>query len=1014
MNEVIVGDQRVTAILVVHDGAIWLPEVVASLASQTRPIDFTLAVDTGSADASGKLLKNARVHSISLPRDAGFGEAIAAGVEKIAPRKNEDEWLWLIHDDCAPQPGALQSLLEAVADRPQVAIAGPKLLGWYDRSHLLEVGVSIAGNGARWTGLEPHEYDQGQHDGVREVLSVSTAGALIRRSVFEELGGFDSNLALFRDDVDFGWRAHVAGHSVIAVTAAVAFHAEASASERRSVDVKGALLNRPLLLDRRNAAFVLLANSSWWMLPWLSIQLFAGAAARSIGYLLAKLPGYASDEFLAVALLLIRPAQIWEARKRRKAQRLISSRTVSRFIPPRWSQLRLGASRAVESLRQVLLPSKVESSNLLDQLSDDEDLLTPSAPLRWRSAFRRPEVAGIFLLLVIMAAWASHRYGGLSGGALSTAPNGAIDLWRRYGESWHQIGMGSSDATPPWILVLALLSTLFFGKAVALISFLFWIAPLLMALSMHSLLRRFSQNSWLLVGASLVYALSPVSIASIDSGRLGTLAALILAPRIVIYLPRLLLIETVNWRLIFGVSLLISVLTSFSLLAYLGIVLIFCTALARDYLEYRKTADQPLWVARMQRRLVMIFTPFLLCLPWSLDALAHPTRFILEPGLLIDAGSPNLSLLANPGGPGSLPWWVISPVSLMVFGAAFSTRKVRRYANFGIVFILLAMLMGLISISGHGTTTNVRVWTGTLLVYATIAALCAGVIILDGLRQRLVAAQFHYRHVLGGLVIATTVLYGLGAGIWAVTAGTLSPVQANRQPVLPAFLALNPGMKTLVLRNLAERKTNSPSFFVARESDAILGDPDMTPSNSPAIESAVRDIVDGSGLNSSRVLAAYGITYLFMTNPVSSQLVRAVDGLGGFVRTSSTQAGIVWKIAGISDRLVFTSIAGASQAMPTLEISAIGATPKAGTLTLAENYDSSWQVIQGARRLTRVRSAYGLPQFLSTQAGEFTLINDGTKRRAWLSLEVIVFLSVLIMALPSGRRRSQISREELT
>jgi hypothetical protein len=100
--------------------------------------------------------------------------------------------------------------------------------------------------------------------------------------------------------------------------------------------------------------------------------------------------------------------------------------------------------------------------------------------------------------------------------------------------------------------------------------------------------------------------------------------------------------------------------------------------------------------------------------------------------------------------------------------------------------------------------------------------------------------------------------------------------------------------------------------------------------------------------------------------------------------------------------------------MPTLEISAIGATPKAGTLTLAENYDSSWQVIQGARRLTRVRSAYGLPQFLSTQAGEFTLINDGTKRRAWLSLEVIVFLSVLIMALPSGRRRSQISREELT
>ena len=56
------------------------------------------------------------------------------------------------------------------------------------------------------------------------MLSVSTAGALIRRDVFEELGGLDRNLALFRDDVDFGWRARTAGHSVIAATNAVAFH----------------------------------------------------------------------------------------------------------------------------------------------------------------------------------------------------------------------------------------------------------------------------------------------------------------------------------------------------------------------------------------------------------------------------------------------------------------------------------------------------------------------------------------------------------------------------------------------------------------------------------------------------------------------------------------------------------------------------------------------------------------------------------------------------------------------
>jgi GT2 family glycosyltransferase len=160
-------------------------------------------------------------------------------------------------------------------------MVGPKLLGWHDRTHLLEAGVSIAGNGARWTGLEPLEYDQGQHDGNHDVLAVSTAGALIRRDVFEELGGLDPNLTLFRDDVDFGWRARAAGHSVMAATGAVAFHAQASANERRTVEVDGAFLHRPLLLDRRNAAYVLLANSSLWILPWLVIQLLGTAIARS-------------------------------------------------------------------------------------------------------------------------------------------------------------------------------------------------------------------------------------------------------------------------------------------------------------------------------------------------------------------------------------------------------------------------------------------------------------------------------------------------------------------------------------------------------------------------------------------------------------------------------------------------------------------------------------------------------------------------------------------------------------
>jgi len=47
----------VTAVLVTHDGATWLPEVIAAIGSQSRPVDRIIAVDTGSVDSSLKLLK---------------------------------------------------------------------------------------------------------------------------------------------------------------------------------------------------------------------------------------------------------------------------------------------------------------------------------------------------------------------------------------------------------------------------------------------------------------------------------------------------------------------------------------------------------------------------------------------------------------------------------------------------------------------------------------------------------------------------------------------------------------------------------------------------------------------------------------------------------------------------------------------------------------------------------------------------------------------------------------------
>ena len=400
------SSHRVTAILVLHDGARWLPKVIASLTSQTHPVNQSVAVDTGSEDGSAKLVKGARIPVFPMARDTGFGEAIAHAVSTLPKIVDpEREWIWLIHDDLLLDPNALANLIAEVDTKPSVAMAGPKLLGWHDQTHLLEIGVSIAANGNRWTGLEPSEYDQGQRDGVHEVLAVSTAGALIRRDVFEQLGGFDPNLDLFRDDVDFGWRLYSAGYTAIAVSNAIAFHAEASANERRTVDVAEAFLHRPLLLDRRNAAYVLLVNSAWWLLPILAVQLLAGAIFRAVGFLFAKLPGYASDEILAVGALILQPADLIKARKVRRTNRLVPSGIVSRFIPSRWSQTRLALSRSAEWIRTQLFPveiTEVREISVLDENLDEGDFYIESMQNQERKKKLYMIIFGTILIAVLL------------------------------------------------------------------------------------------------------------------------------------------------------------------------------------------------------------------------------------------------------------------------------------------------------------------------------------------------------------------------------------------------------------------------------------------------------------------------------------------------------------------------------------------------------------------------------------------------------------------------------------
>ena len=574
--------------------------------------------------------------------------------------------------------------------------------------------------------------------------------------------------------------------------------------------------------------------------------------------------------------------------------------------------------------------------------------------------------------------------------------------------------MGSSAPTPPWVALLSLLSLFFFGKPAVLVTALIFAAPALMAISAYKFLKLVTANAWLRVSASMLYAISPVAIASVNSGRLGTLILLIILPWIVSNISSLENFEKISWRRIFGVALLISIGASFTLMVWLAVLVVTAVGVGLDLRAFNVNLDKELFDQKLKRRIALLITPLVVTAPWSLVAIVDPNRFLYEPGILLSGGGPNLAFLGNPGGPGALPWWAISPLTLVLIVAYFASTQLRKVAQIGVLFLTLSVACSAISITGNGTIAPTQLWVGVFLAVATLAAVTVGTIILNDLRDYLIATNINYRHILSAGLLLITLAYSVTALSWNVSQASSSPVHTKSENVLPEYLGVESDAKTLVLREITNREVTSLAFYISRGSDISLGEPDVAPIQDPAIAKAVIELADGSGLTTSKTFADFGIKYLFAKNPIDKDVVRTIDALGGFVRTSATADGIVWKVSNPTGRLIFTNVKGEVTLLASGGIGVTTSVPGPGVITLTENYDLGWQILQNGLKLERSENEAGLPQFQVIEAGEFTLIHDGTVRRGALSLQFIFWVVLIILALPAGRRKREISEMELS
>jgi GT2 family glycosyltransferase len=207
-----------------------------------------VVVDNGSTDGTPRYLESEwpEVDVLALPDNVGFASAVNRGIAVT-----QGEYVALVNNDVEVEPDWLRELVAALDAYPEAASATPKLLSYRARDVLDGAGDELSWSGV-CTRRGYRRRDTGQFDTPEEVFSACAGASLYRREALERIGPFDEDFFAYLEDVDWGFRARLAGYGCRYVPSALAYHIGGATADRVS--------DLGTYLRRRNQIAVVLKN----------------------------------------------------------------------------------------------------------------------------------------------------------------------------------------------------------------------------------------------------------------------------------------------------------------------------------------------------------------------------------------------------------------------------------------------------------------------------------------------------------------------------------------------------------------------------------------------------------------------------------------------------------------------------------------------------------------------------------------------------------------------------------
>jgi len=159
-----------------------------------------------------------RLKIIRNDRNYGFAKG-----NNIGAKCAKGDYLIFLNVDTETEADWLKELVGIMESDPSLGASQAKLLRMDDHRRLDTCGHKLTPYGFTYeVGLND---EAGRYNEPLEILAGKGAALIVRRSVFEEVGGFDEDYFLLREETDLCWRIWLRGYRVAFAPNAIVLHA---------------------------------------------------------------------------------------------------------------------------------------------------------------------------------------------------------------------------------------------------------------------------------------------------------------------------------------------------------------------------------------------------------------------------------------------------------------------------------------------------------------------------------------------------------------------------------------------------------------------------------------------------------------------------------------------------------------------------------------------------------------------------------------------------------------------